>query len=122
MTPAEMKARADELEDLAYKGREMPQELSTADQLLFLKFRLLYQYARAGSITPAQGKREKQAILLSYTVDQLNDELFKRASQMWKNTENALCAVRKDQTLMQNPKVRALVSAIDGINRKEETT
>lgn len=58
-----MNGRADWLEDLAVHNVAMPDGLSTSEQLLFLKFRLLYQTAATGSITPEQGRREKIADL-----------------------------------------------------------
>lgn len=54
-----MNDRADWLEDLAVHNAAMPDGLSTSEQLLFLKFRLLYQTAATGSITPEQGARER---------------------------------------------------------------
>lgn len=115
MIPAEVKRRCDELEDLAYNAAEMPRRLSTPDQILFLKFRHLYGYARLNAMTPEQGKREKQEILLNYTVDLLNADIYAKAAQLWKNVEAAISTVRKDDELMHNPKVQALVSVIDGV-------
>lgn len=122
MTPAEMKQRCDEIEDLAFNEAEMPKGLPTQDQILFLKFRHLYRFAKLSGMPQEQGKREKREILMNYTVDCLNAEIYARAVQLWKDTESARCEVCRDEALMQNPKVRALVSAIDGINRREEDT
>lgn len=121
MTAAELKQHCDEIEDLAFNEREMPEGLPTQDQILFLKFRHLYRFARLSGMPQEQGKREKQKILVAYTVDCLNTEIYARATQLWKDTENARSEVCKDPALMREPKVRALVSAIDGIDRREET-
>lgn len=121
MTAAELKRHCDEIEDLAFNEAEMPKGLPTQDQILFLKFRHLYRFARLSGMLQEQGKREKQKILVNYTVDCLNAEIYARATQLWKDTENARSEVCKDPALMQNPKIRALVSAIDGIDRREET-
>nr|DAP82319.1 MAG TPA: hypothetical protein [Caudoviricetes sp.] len=120
MTAAELKQHCDEIEDLAFNEREMPEGLPTQDQILFLKFRHLYRFARLSGMPQEQGKREKQKILVNYTVDCLNAEIYARTVQLWKDTESARCEVCRDEALMQNPKVRALVSAIDGIDRREE--
>lgn len=121
MTAIELKQHCDEIEDLAFNEAEMPKGLPTQDQILFLKFRYLYRLARISGMSPEQGKREKREILVNYTVDCLNAEIYTRTAQLWKDTENARNEVCRDQVLMRNSKVRALVSAIDGIDRREET-
>ena len=120
MTAAELKRHCDEIEDLAFNEAEMPKGLPTQDQILFLKFRHLYRFAKLSGMPQEQGRREKREILVNYTVDCLNAEIYARAAQLWKDTENARSEVCRDPALMQNPKIRALVSAIDGIDRREE--
>ena len=65
MTPEEVKrlaqdekAKCEELEDLAFRGAELPKGLPFPQELLFLKFRYLYQYAKITQMQPEQGKRE----------------------------------------------------------------
>jgi len=98
MTP-DLERRADWLEDLAMQNAAMPDGLSTAEQLLFLKFRLLYQTAALGSITPEQGRREKIAILDRYRLDSFDEKCWRHTRQLWKNIEAAGSAYAQDRTV-----------------------
>ena len=121
MTPDEVKrlaqeekAKCEELEDLAFHGAELPKGLPFPQELIFLKFRYLYQYAKLARMPPEQGKREKQEILNAYVIDKANDTLYRQCTKLWKNVEAAATAVRKDSDLMQNENIRALLKAIYG--------
>lgn len=121
MTPEEVKrlaqeekAKCEELEDLAFRGAELPKGLPFPQELLFLKFRYLYQYAKIAQMPPEQGKREKQEILNSYLIDRVNDALYTQHARLWKDIEASASAVRKDEDLMRNENVRALLTAIYG--------
>ena len=121
MTPDEVKrlaqeekAKCEELEDLAFHGAELPKGLPFPQELLFLKFRYLYQYAKLAQMPPEQGKREKQEIMNAYVIDKANDTLYRQCTKLWKNVEAAATAVRKDSDLMQNENIRALLKAIYG--------
>ena len=70
-----LKARIDRLEDLAFQGSELPEDLAYPEQLLFLRFRYLYAYAKLIQMDPAQGKREKEQILISFMEDKMNFDL-----------------------------------------------
>ena len=98
MTP-DLERRADWLEDLAMQNAAMPDGLSSADQLLFLKFRLLYQTAALGGITPEQGRREKIAILDRYRLDSFDEKCWRHTRQLWKNIEAAGSAYAHDRTV-----------------------
>lgn len=106
--------REDWLEDLAFRRQEMPQGLTFAEQLLFLRFRFLYAYAVMVQMDPEQGKREKQEILTSYIGDLANHELLKRNAERWKACEAAANEIRKDPDVYNLPKVRALMVALYG--------
>lgn len=119
MTPEEAKKYAkedkekcDELEDLAFNGAELPKGLPFHQELLFLKFRYLYQYAKLVQMPREQGKREKKAILDAYIIDKANDILFKSCGELWKNVESASSEVRKDPELSKNKKIQNLLNAI----------
>lgn len=119
MTPEEVKnlaqkdkQKCDELEDIAFRGEELPKGLPFHQELLFLKFRYLYQYARLSQMPVAQGKREKQKILEAYIIDKANDILFKSCGELWKNVETAVFDIRKDEELAANPKIIKLLNAI----------
>lgn len=111
---ADEKKKCEELEDLAFNGAELPKNISFPHQLLFLKFRYLYLYAKLAQMPPEQGKREKQEILNSYLIDRVNDGIYQASAQLWKNVEAASASIRKDIELMENEKVRALLTAIYG--------
>ena len=127
MTPDEVKrlaqeekAKCEELEDLAFHGAELPKGLPFPQVLLFLKFRYLYQYAKLAQMPPEQGKREKQEILNAYVLDRVNDMLYRNCVELWKNVEDSSTVIRKDAELMQNKKVRALLTAIYGADTYKE--
>lgn len=109
-----VKERMEEIEDMAFRGMELPKDLSFPEQLLFLRFRFLYLYAGLSQMPPEQGKREKQEILNSFLQEKLNDELFKNAVKLWKDVEASAIEIRKDKALAQNEKVSALLRAIYG--------
>ena len=109
-----MKERVQRLEDLAFHGGEMPQGLSSCEQALFLKFRLLYTQARAVQMPPEQGKREKQAILEAFLIDQINEVVYAECNRIMQNTKQAVEAILQDEELQQNKKVQALLVAIAG--------
>ena len=108
------------LEDLAFQGAEMPKGLHFPEQLLFLRFRFLYSYARQIHMDPAQGKREKEEILTDYLAHLTDHILYLGCNERYKATEAAAAAIRKDPELYNNDKVRALMIAIYGkADRKE---
>lgn len=112
--------REDWLEDLAFRRQEMPQGLTFAEQLLFLRFRFLYAYAVMVQMDPAQGRREKEEIITEYLSHLTNHILYMGCSDMWKRVEAAANAIRKDPVLYNNDKVRDMMIALYGkADRKE---
>ena len=109
-----MKERAQWLEDLAFQGAEMPQGLSSSEQTLFLKFRLLYTQARAVQMPPEQGKREKEAILEAFLIDQINEVVYAECNKIMTATRDAVEAILQDVELQQNKIIRDLLIAIAG--------
>lgn len=110
------------LEDLAFQGAEMPKGLHFPEQLLFLRFRFLYAYARQIQMDPAQGRREKEEIVTEYMGHLADHILYMGCNELWKNTEAAANAIRKDPELYNNDKVRALMIAIYGKADRKELT
>lgn len=104
----------EQLEDLAFNGAEMPKGLHFPEQLLFLRFRCLYAYARQIHMDPAQGKREKEEIITEYMGNLVHYILFLGSSERYKATEAAAAEIRKDPEVYNLPKVRALMVAIYG--------
>ena len=100
-----------ELEDLAYRGAEMPIDLEYPEQLLFLKFRYLYAYAKISHLSPEQGKREKQLIIGTYKTDSFVNAQLNAAVKLWKNVELISAEVRKSE-LINEPLVKDLLDKI----------
>ena len=75
--------RANELEDLAYQGQPMPNGISYPEQLLFLRFRYLYAYARISQMPQEQGKAEKQEIIMDYLAHCLEHLLYQQTASEW---------------------------------------
>ena len=73
--------RAEMLEDAAFRGEQMPEGLAYPEQLLFLKFRYLYAYAKLVQMPPGQGKTEKQEILAAYIAHCAEHLIYLQASQ-----------------------------------------
>lgn len=89
---------ADLLEELAMKGEPMPEGCSTAEQLLFLKFRYLYASAALGVIDAEQGRREKFYILGAYEKDMAALRQWLHTAQLWKRIEDAGTRYAKERT------------------------
>lgn len=79
----------DELEDLAYQEKPMPDLRSQAQVLLFLSFRNLYDYAKRTQMGPAQGRREKQEILKVYEINKFLEDMQEETNRMWRRIEIA---------------------------------
>lgn len=77
----------EELEDLAFQGKPMPDLDSQAQVLLFLSFRNLYDYAKRVGMAPEQGRREKQEILKAYQINKFLEEMQESTNAMWKRIE-----------------------------------
>ena len=56
----------DDLERLAAADAEMPDDLETPEQLLYLTLRTLYQNFRSGAVNRDRAKREKSRIYVAY--------------------------------------------------------
>ena len=67
------KLSEEEIEDMAFRGGELPKDLGYGDTLMFLMYRNLYDFARRVQMDSDQGKREKariQAACKTYRLDQ----------------------------------------------------
>ena len=110
------------LEDLAFAGAAMPEGLRFPDQLLFLRLRFLYAYARQIRMDPAQGKREKHEIVLEWERLSAEYTLLCSVNNRYRDTEMAAIAIRKDPVLYSDPKVRALMIALYGEAERRKGT
>ncbi len=90
----------DVLEDLAYQGKPLPDDMkSQAQILLYLSFRNLYDFAKRVQMSPEQGRREKAEILKAYEVNRFLEELQEDTCQMWKRIELAAAHYAKEPSL-----------------------
>lgn len=105
----------EELEDLAYRGQPMPDLRSQADQLAYLSFRSLYEFAGRVGMSPQQGKREKAQIVRAHEINKSLEDMQEETNQMWKRIELAAAAFCKDQTIES---ANALYKAIYRVERK----
>lgn len=105
-------------ESAAMRGDEMPRGLSAPDQSLFIALRSLYWQVKKGIIDRDQAVAEKMKLLDEYRLQRFNADLWAKAKNRERQLERVITSVLTDKELMQNPKVRALMSAIDGINRQ----
>ena len=106
----------EELEDLAFRGEPMPDLRSQADQLAYLSFRSLYEFARRVGMAPEQGKREKAQIVRAHEINKFLEDMQEDTNQMWKRIEMAAAAFCKNQTIEN---ANALYKAIYRAERKE---
>lgn len=92
-------ARADQLEELAMNGEPMPEDLNSAEQLLFQKFRYLYAAASIGMVDAEQGRREKFYILERFSKDMSEVRYGLHTAKLWKEIEAAGCAYARNRTI-----------------------
>ncbi|MBQ6430821.1 MAG: hypothetical protein IJJ99_02965 [Oscillospiraceae bacterium] len=104
-------------ETAAMRGDELPKDLPMPDQLLYIGLRSLYWQVRKDIITRDTAVVEKRRLLEQYRINTFRFDMWQNAARREQEIESLLAAIRKDSDLMQNDKVNALVSAIDGIRR-----
>lgn len=104
-------------ETAAMRGDELPKDLPMPDQILFIGLRSLYWQVRKEVITRETAVVEKRRLLEQYRINTFRFDMWQNAARREQEIESLLAAIRKDSDLMQNDKVNALVSAIDGIRR-----
>ena len=101
-----------EYERIAMSGGEMPDNLDSSDQLMFLKLRLLYDSYRKGVLSREQATKEKAKIVREYELDCAMHKLGVRWVTMIGETENARIEYRKNRTIEAADK---LLEVIEGI-------
>ena len=101
------------LEDLAFNGEPMPEGLRFPEQLLFLRLRTLYAYAKMIQMDPEQGRREKLEIVRDWEVHSAEHALLCAQNDRYRRIEAAASAIQKDP-IYDQPKVRALMVALYG--------
>lgn len=99
-------------EKIAMAGGEMPDDLTSTDQQMFLELRLLYHSYRKGIVDRETAKREKNKLLTNYRANCLLDTLTKQWAQQNIKTEQARQAYRKNRTLEN---ADAIILAFEGV-------
>ena len=106
----------DKLEDIAYRGGQMPDLRSQAQCVLFQAFRNLYDYATRVQMSPEQGRREKHEIMQAYKINRFLEEVQESTIQMWKQIEIAAAEYAKAPSVENADR---LYQAIYRAKRKE---
>lgn len=101
-----------EYERIAMAGGEMPDNMDSSDQLMFLKLRLLYNSYRKGILSREQATKEKTKIVREYELDCAMHKLGIRWVTMIGETEKARIEYRKNRTIEAADK---LLEVIEGI-------
>jgi hypothetical protein len=99
-------------EKIAMAGGEMPDNLSSADQQMFLELRLLYDSHKRGIIDREAARREKAKLLDEYKANLLMDVFCKQWAQQHTKTEQARQTYRKNRTLKN---ADAVILAFEGV-------
>lgn len=101
-----------EYERIAMIGGEMPDNLDSSDQLMFLKLRLLYNTYKKGIISREQATREKAKFMKEYDLDCAMHKLGIRWVTMIGETERARIEYRKNRTLENADKLMEIIEGI----------
>jgi hypothetical protein len=99
-------------EKIAMAGGEMPDNLSSADQQMFLELRLLYKSHKMGIIDRDTAKKEKIKLLNEYKANVIVDSFCKQWAQQHIKTEKARQEYRKNRTLEN---ADAIILAFEGV-------
>lgn len=101
-----------EYERIAMAGGEMPDNMDSSDQLMFLKLRLLYDTYRRGAISREQASREKAKFMKQYELDCSMHKLGIRWVTMVGETEKARIEYRKNRTIENADKIFEIIDGI----------
>lgn len=90
---------AEELDRLAYKGEEMPDNLRMPEKMYFIAMRSLYHDYRRKAVSEEQSKREKTALLQDYEAGMRHEEYVKKVEGLWGRISLASVEYIKDPCL-----------------------
>ncbi len=99
-------------ERIAMAGGEMPDNLSSADQQMFLELRLLYDTYKKSIIDRETARKEKVKLLHNHQANVVMDNLTKQWAQSHVKTEQARQTYRKNRTLEN---ADAIILAFEGV-------
>lgn len=98
----------------AMRGEEMPDGLSTPDQMLYLSLRMLYNQYKTGIVSREVASREKKKLLRKWELNLIWDKAGKLWNEQIRLTEEARIAYRKERTLENADK---LLNRIEGAGK-----
>ena len=98
----------------AMRGEEMPEGLSTPDQMLYLALRMLYNQYKTGIVSRETASREKKKLLRNWELNLIWDKAGKLWNEQIRLTEEARSAYRKERTLENADK---LLKRIEGAGK-----
>jgi hypothetical protein len=99
-------------ERIAMAGGEMPDDLTSADQQMFLELRLLYDAHKKGIVDREMAKKEKIKLLHNHQANVIMDNLTKQWAQQHIKTEEARRNYRLNRTLEN---ADAIILAFEGV-------
>ncbi len=106
----------DEIEDIAFQNRGMPEGLNAAEQMLFQSFRKLYAYAKLVGMAPEEGKAEKAELLKAFRKANGEIKYAHHRLNFWIEIEAAGTKFAKEQTIEN---AIAFQKAVYGVGLKE---
>lgn len=104
-------------ENAAMRADELPDGLSMPDQMMFLNLREIYHQFHKGIIDRDRAVVEKRKLLNEYRIQKFWCEIWISAAKREQSIETIVSDILQDAELMQNDKVKRLISEIDGIRR-----
>lgn len=104
-------------ENAAMRADELPNGLSMPDQMMFINLREIYHQFHKGIIDRDRAVLEKKKLLNEYRIQKFWCDIWISAAKREQSIETIVSDILQDAELMQNDKVKRLISAIDGIRR-----
>ncbi len=102
------------LEDLAYRGADLPIPCSSPDLILFLSFKVLYAYATWGKLSPAEGRLIKQQILDNYEVGLANERIYEQVNEVRASLDPLEQELRSIEGVEKYPTICRFLKCIGG--------
>lgn len=102
-----------DIDKLACAGADMPDDLTTSDQLLFLKLKYLYALHRLDAISTEQGRVGKIKIDKQHGLDKLWEGIWKNSADIC----NRLSPVMSEANKSDCERCKRLVAIFTGLER-----
>ena len=105
----------EQLERLASRGEEIPDDLDTPEQLLYLTLRELYKNFHSGTVNRDRAKREKNRIYVGYQKIKAEHDVLEQHLAIRKRLTNTVGEIYKCGC----ESCRKLINVFNGIDRKD---